>query len=685
MKLRTIALIASIAVGTCGCHPLHPTRPTGASGAETSSNTISGAYTATNAQSAVSGPAVGVVTPDRTSPSGGHTLSTESTVQFPNPGPFKTVELKRRNGSVEECLQARGDLGEPGGTLTVSTFGSGPKTFNCWAASDVESDGIGLLMYERLVELDPWTGEYYPRLARKFEVSPDGKQYTFTLRKGLKWSDGKPLNADDVVFTFGKIVKDGYGNSSARDVLSVYGKYPKIEKIDDLTVRFTTAIPFAPFLAGIRSSPIAPKHILEPITRKPVNEFPQFWDINTDASTLVCSGPFILKRYVPGQRVEMERNPNYFMVDKEGRPLPYLDKFIELVVPNQNTQIIKFYAGEVDMLDIRSVPGQYVGLMKQRCKQGNFSMYNLGPDDGTVFLMFNMCRRKNDKGKYYVDPIKQEWFNSTLFRQAVSHAVDRKRIINNVLKGVGQPLFTSESPTAIYVNKDLKPFEYDIPYSIQLLKQAGFVLKPNEKSEEFPNGRLYDSKDHPVEFSLVTNAGNPGRDGICISIKNSMNMLGMKVNYQPIDFNILVDKTETSLDWEAVVMGLSGDKVEPYNGANVWKSDGRLHMFDQRLPNDKGITTVTDARDWEKRIDECFDKGATVLGFEKRKPYYWEYQKIAYEQQPFIYIDSILDITAVRNTVGNYHPTPLGISYTPMGSMHNIEEIFRTNAPAQTH
>jgi peptide/nickel transport system substrate-binding protein len=608
-------------------------------------------------------------------------FSIRASASFPNPGPFQTFERKASDGSIEECMQARGEVGTSGGTLTLSTFGGGPKTFNCWAASDVESGGIGLLQYERLVELDPWTKEYYPRLAKHIEISKDGKEYTFTLRKGLKWSDNKPLNADDVVFTFDKLVREGFGTGSVsmRDILTVNGKFPTVEKIDNLTVRFKTAVPFAPFLAGIRSAPIAPKHVLEPLTKRPQKEFEEFWDVSADPRTLVASGPFILKRYVAGQRVELERNPNYFMVDKNGTRLPYLNRFVEAIVPAQNTQIIKFYGNELDMLDIRSVRGADVALMKPRQKRDNFTMYNLGPDDGTTFLMFNMCRRKNDKGKYYVDPLKQEWFNNQKFRQAVSHAIDRQRIIDNVSKGIGTPLFTAESPAAIFVNTNLKPYDSDLVLSARLLKEAGFVLRDGEKSEQFPAGRLYDAHGNAVTFTLLTNAGNPTREGTCLRIKDILAKLGIKVNFQAIDFNVLVDKTETSLDWEAIVMSLSGDKIEPFNGANVMKSTGRLHMFDQRLPDSKGVVTAPDARDWEKRIDKLFDQGATVLGFEKRKPYYWEYQQIIYDQQPFIYIYSILDVTAIRNTIGNYKPMPLGVNYTPMGSLHNIEEIyFRT-------
>lgn len=589
-----------------------------------------------------------------------------------NPGPFKLVELglnpQDRGKKEAEYWVARGETGDFGGTLTVSTFGDGPKTFNYWAHQDAESAGIGLLMFERLVEMDAWTGKIQPRLAKSIKISPDHLEYTIELRKGLRWSDGKPITADDVFFTFDTLIRKGYGSSSTRDTLTVYGKYPEITKVDDLTVKFRTARPFAPFLNCLANAPVAPKHAVEPITERPMEEFHGFWDVNCDPKSMVVSGPFKLNRYLAGQRVELVRNPYYAMVDKLGRRLPYLDRFVIAIVPDQNTQILKFYGNELDFLDIKTVRGFDAALMKQRESSGNFKMYNLGPDDGTVFLMFNMNRRKNPRtNKFYVDPIKQKWFNDPHFRQAVSHAINRKRLVDNILRGVGLSLYTAESPASLYFNKALKPYGQDLKYSEELLMRGGFKKR---------DGRLYDRDGNRVEFTLNTNAGNTARDATCIMLVNDLKELGMKVNYQPVEFNILIDKTATSLEWEAMVMGLTGDKIEPYNGANVWKSDGRVHMFDQRLPDKAGRTVVTDARDWEKEIDSTLDLAATTFDDRERHKHFDRYQEIVYEQQPFIYLYCILDISSARNKVGNYRPTPIGITYNPKGSFHNLEEIY---------
>lgn len=590
---------------------------------------------------------------------------------FANPGPFKLVTDKDGN----ELWQARGETGKFGGSLKLISFGAGPKTFNAWDASDVESHGIGMIQNDSLVDIDPWTGRPIPKLCKSVDVSKDGKVVTFVLRKGLKWSDGKPITADDVVFTFGTIIKDGFGEGSNKDTISVPEDYPTIKKLDELTTQFIFKKPFSPLLPNINACMLAPKHIFEPVVKKGHDAFRPFWNVNANLKGMVGSGPFILSEYVPGQRVEFKRNPYYHMVDKEGRRLPYLDKIVIAIVPDQGTMVMKFEGGEVDLLDVREVRGMDAARLRKQESEGNFTLRSLGPDDGTVFLMFNMAQRKNPAtGKYYVDPIKQRWFNNLNFRQAVSCALDRQSVVNNILKGVGYSLSTCQTSAGVYHNKSLAPIVCDLKKSEQLLKDGGFVKK---------EGSLYDDQGNKVEFELLTNAGNNIRDAVCIHIKEQLKKLGIKVNYQPVEFNAMINRTHTSLDWQAMMLGLSGSRLEPYSGANVWKSDGRMHEFDTRLPGKDDKVVVTDARPWEKEIDKCLDTAAGSFDETVRRANYEKAEAIAYEQQPFIYIYTTMLLTAARNNIGNYKPTHYGIYYTPKGTLHNMEEIYLKDVKAK--
>ncbi len=367
---------------------------------------------------------------------------------------------------------------------------------------------------------------------------------------------------------------------------------------------------------------------------------------------------FRLSRYIAAQRVEFVRNPNYYMVDKKGQKLPYLDKYIIYIVGDLNNQVLKF---EAKQLDIISLNGADVARFKEKEKKSDYKVFNLGPDTGTMFLTFNLNTRKNSDGHYYVDPIKQKWFNDKNFRKAVSLTIDRESIVANILRGVGSPLYTAESLSSIFLNQKLKNGEpRNINKARKLLKQSGFYWDKK--------GQLYDKNNHKVEFNLSTNAGNTEREAVGVMIKQDLEELGIKVNFKPIEFNVLVGKLVDSLDWDAVVMGLTGSPLEPHSGRNVWSSTGALHMFNQRKGSD--LIHPKDILPWEKQLDTIFEEGAKTIEFKKRKPVYDKYQEIVWENNPFVYIYSPLRVYAVRNKFGNLNPTPLG------GVVHNLEEIY---------
>jgi len=567
-------------------------------------------------------------------------------------GDYKTVSI---NGI--DYRQARGEVGKYGGALYSSTIGEGPKTFNPWNSTDATSSTIGEMIFDGLVSTDAYTGKVVPALAKTINLDKTGKIYTITLRKGLKWSDGQPITAADVVFTWNDIIAGGFGNTSMLDNVLINGKPPLVKAIDKYTVQFITPEPFAPFLRQLSQS-IAPKHILAPVVKKGKKEFYSFWGVTTSPEKLVTSGMFRLSGYVPAQRIEFIRNPNYYMVDKNGQKLPYLNKYILYIVGDINNQVLKFEAGQLDMIALN---GSQVARFKENEKKSDYKLYNLGPDTGTTFLTFNLNRRKNSDGKFYVDSVKQKWFNDENFRKAVSLALDRESIVANILRGVGAPLFTAEPLSSIFLCDKIKNGEpRNIEKAKKLLIHSGFYWDKN--------GQLFDKTSNKVEFDLNTNAGNTEREAIGVMIKEDMSDLGIKVNFKPVEFNVLVGKLVDSLDWQAVVMGLTGSPLEPHGGRNVWSSTGALHMFNQRKGAE--LQHPQDLLPWEKQLDEIFEQGAKTVDFQKRKVIYDKYQQIVWNHNPFIYIYSPVRVYALRKKFGNISPTPLG------GVTHNLEEIY---------
>ena len=241
-----------------------------------------------------------------------------------------------------------------------------------------------------------------------------------------------------------------------------------IKKLDERTVEFKFPVPYAP-ARSMLSFPIAPKHALGEVYKS--GQFNSTWGVNTAAKTpeaLVTSGPWILKSYVPAQRIVYARNPHYWRRDAKGRPLPYLDGTTTLIVPDTNTTTLKFLGGETDVLGVQ--PNDYQTVKAQEQK-GNFTVRILGPTQQTSFLGFNLNMRSQPAQE---NPALFRLFNDTRFRRAVSHAIDRDKICRNVYQGLAQPGYGPETPAnKAFFNKDIPTFPYNPAKAKQLLTECG--------------------------------------------------------------------------------------------------------------------------------------------------------------------------------------------------------------------
>jgi peptide/nickel transport system substrate-binding protein len=539
-----------------------------------------------------------------------------------------------------------------GGTLYRSTI-SDPKSFNLIIAKETSTtDAVGLL-FEGLTKTNGVTTEVEPCLAENWEYSKDGLVWTFYLRKDVKWFDGVPFTADDVVFTYNELIYNEDIPASARDIFTIEGKPIKVEKIDTYTVRFTLPKPFAPLLRNLGES-ILPKHKLQKVVKE--GKFNSTWGVDTPPEELVGTGPFMMKYYRPGERIVYVRNPNYWQRDKEGNRLPYLERVVTLIVENQDAQLVRFEAGEIDVLSIREKDYSYLKLKE---KEGNFTVYNCGPSFGTNFLAFNL-------NPNYTLPSKFRIFKDLAFRRAVAHSIDKKSIINNVMNGLGYPQHSAmEAAAKFFHNPNVKKYEYNLESARRILEEAGYKDRDGDGIRE-------DKFGNELRFCLITNVENNMRKDIGVIIKQDLEKIGLKVDFTPIDFNTLVTKLDASYDWDAVLVGLTGG-VEPHSGKNVWAVDGHLHFWNPKPKGqDKKKLKIWEENleDWEKEIDKIFNRGATILDPKKRKKLYDRWQEIVAEKLPLIYTVNGAALYAVRNKFGDLKPTAYG------GVLHNIERIY---------
>jgi peptide/nickel transport system substrate-binding protein len=567
-----------------------------------------------------------------------------------------TLEKSAANFPLPEPpLLADCNPGIPGGRLIVSTFGE-PKTFNPITANENSSQEIYRFLFASLLGFDPIKQEIEPGLAESWTNAPDGKTWTFKLRKNLRWSDGQPITADDVVFTMNDVIYNPKIDNVTRDALMVDGKQFTVTKIDDLTIQVVTPEIYAPFLEGFGAGvPIMPKHVLEKSVAD--GTFTSAYGADWKPADLVSSGPFIIKEYKPAQYTLLERNPYFFEVDSNGQRLPYLDNIIYSVVPDWNAMSLRMLHGESDVDDFVK-PDEY-DTFKAAEADGKIKLLEPGIGLEVAYFVFNENTNVNPKiGQPLVDPKKLKWFRNIKFRQACAYAIDRDAIIKAIYSGRSAPNYGFVTVgNKKWFDPDIPKYPHDLDKALALLKEIG-IEKRN--GDDFAT----DADGNKIEFVLNTNTGNGPREKTALLIASDLEKLGFNVIFQPIEFNTLIDRMDNSYNYECVLMVMGGDSTDPAFNMNVLKSSGFSHEW---FPRQKSPST-----DWEARIDYLMDAELKTLDFTERKKDFDEVQMILAEQQPLVFTVVPVYFAAARTDIGNLRPTPLnGFRVT-----WNAEELY---------
>lgn len=559
---------------------------------------------------------------------------------------------------TEELLTLPGEIGRSGGRLVLSLRAE-PKTLNPLTAADAPSREVILgAMQADLVHINRETQLTELALAKSWKVSADHLQYTLTLRKGLRFSDGHPLDADDVLFTF-RVYLDASVHATQRDLLIIGGKPIDVRKVDAWTVVFQFPKPYGAGERLFDGFTILPRHLLE----KPYTEgkLAQMWTLSTPPSQWAGLGPFRLKEYVPGQRLVLERNPHYWKQDTKGNRLPYLDELDFLFVPSSDAQVLRFQSGETDVISRLGAENFSVLSRQQR----GFTMADAGPGLEYNFLFFNL-NELDQKASPDIQR-KQKWFRDVRFRQAVSLAVDRDAIVRLVYQGRGAALWGPVTPgNRQWVNTSLPHPPRSIDRARQLLKEAGFSWANGPDGD----AALVDAEGKPVEFSILTSSSNADRMKMATLIQDDLKQLGMHVQVVPLEFRSLIDRVTQTKEYEASLLGLASFDADPNSDMNVWLSSGGTHLWN---PSETHPATA-----WEAEIDRLMEQQLDTPGFEQRKKLYDRVQEILAENQPMIFLASPHILAGAKNTIGNFHPAILE-PYI----LWNVEQLYQRNGAQQ--
>ena len=542
-----------------------------------------------------------------------------------------------------------------GGTLYLALSGS-PQSFLFYGTLDNNAYTVIGQTMTGLVELHPVTNAILPGLAESWETSEDGKEVTFHLRD-VKWSDGTPLTADDVIFTFEAFIMNtvAKGNSVDRftivDTTDGVKKAVQWVKIDDRTVKAVLPSPFGPFFMNLSHAYIYPKHKLaSKIDMSRPDSVNEQWLTNVALSEIVANGPYRIVEYVMDQKVVLERNPYYWKVDRFGNKLPYFDKLEYLIVSDAEVRLAKFMAGEIDHMAVSA--SDFPMLKQKELDGGPFTIFMAQPTQPTpspVHISFNFDVDK---------PQLQQLFTNTEFRRAMEYLLNRDRIIDEVYNGLAIPGAGLVLPSnkAFYNPKIEETMRsYNPEKAKAILDQLGLKDTNKDGIREFADGK-------PVEFTLTVQSSPQDYQDIALIFKEDVEKAGIKVNLQILESSLTGNMFGAG-SFEAGIRAF-GNQPDLELRKAIWQPGTQLYYWHYSVLDKESLVAITDKMfDWEVRLYELFDLGSITTDVEKRKLVYDEVQEIYHDVLPVIFVSKEMNLWGASKSLGNVYQDAEGVVY----------------------
>jgi peptide/nickel transport system substrate-binding protein len=511
--------------------------------------------------------------------------------------------------------QPAGDSAAPApkrGGQIVASFRSQLRTFNRLLAQDNPLETFTFLTQGKLVRINRATFELEPWLAERWESSADGRTHTIYLRQGVAWSDGQPFTAADVLFTL-KAVYDPRSNSVLASTLRINGEPITAVARDTFTIVLTFPAASGRGLHLLDALPIYPAHKLQ--AALDAGTFADAWSTSTPPADIVGTGPFVLREFIPGQRVVFDRNPRYWRKAADGGVLPYLDRIVLEFVPEQNAELVRLQAGAVDLVQAELRPEDYVPVRRAE-EAGTLTLVEQGVSPDADALWF--CLKPEIKAK---DP-RFAFVQRREFRQALSHAVDREEFAQDVFLGEAVPVWGPVSPgNRRWFDPNIVRYPYDPAKARELLASIGL-------SDRNGNGVVEDAAGTEARFALITQQGLGYYERGTNFIRERAAAVGIAFDVASLDANTMIGRM-LKCDYEAIYMRLLATDLDPAGNLDFWISSGNAHVWNREQR--------TAGTEWEQRIDTLMIEQAAELDPERRKQLFDDVQRIFAENLPMLH------------------------------------------------
>ncbi|SDL39910.1 peptide/nickel transport system substrate-binding protein [Maridesulfovibrio ferrireducens] len=454
---------------------------------------------------------------------------------------------------------------------------------------------VSPLKYNKDIEL---VGE----AAKSFEVLDDGKLLKFTLRDDIKWTDGVPLTAEDVEFTYKLMIDPNTPTAYAADYLNIKefkltGKYSFEVTYDKVFAR--SLITWAHH--------ILPKHLLE---NEKLTE-------TRYARAPIGAGPYKLKEWIPGQRLILEANEDYF----EGRP--NIDEIVYRIIPDLSTQFLELKTGKLDSMML--TPQQYLFQTVGKSWEKDFQKFK--------YLSFSYA--------YLGFNTESKFFKDVLVRRAISYAINKEEIVKGVLLGLGYPAIGPYKPGTWVFNDKLVPYGYHPEKAVELLKEAGW-------SDTDGDGIL-DREGIPFAFTILTNQGNTLRIKAATIIQNRLKDVGIDVQIRTVEWAAFIKEFINKGQFDATILGWN--ILQDPDIYDVWHSS-------KAVPGGLNFVKFRNAE-----LDELLEKGRTTLAQAERKVIYDRIQEIMHEEQPYCFLYVQMSLPIYQSRIKGLKIAPAGLDY----------------------